>query len=140
MLDKLRWGMKAECVVVNRIVKGNIYPYGGDIVNSRYQYKIDGILEDRVQFEELPEDHEKILHKYMDMADHLRELDQLYRMMRFNLKSIFKYCNLQFNDYVQSNEDEDEDVDAIQLNALIGNGMCLMMKLRSQIFCGLFLK
>ena len=66
-------------------------------------------------------EHQVIFQRYLDMTYHVQELDQLYRMMLYNLEKIFRDYNLLFDDRVYTYNGQ--EVDVLQLNALIGNAI-----------------
>ena len=45
-------------------------------------------------------EHQAIFQRYLDMTYHVQELDQLYRMMLYNLEKIFRDYDLLFDDRV----------------------------------------
>lgn len=77
--------------------------------------------ESEKNFTSLPEEHKRVFQRYMEFAQHIRELDQLYRMMNFNLENIFEQFTLNFDDRVFTKNGE--PVDPIKLNALLGNAI-----------------
>lgn len=66
-------------------------------------------------------EHQVIFQRYLDMTYHVQELDQLYRMMLYNLEKIFRDYDLLFDDRVYTYNGQ--EVDVLQLNALIGNAI-----------------
>ena len=66
-------------------------------------------------------EHQVIFQRYLDMTYHVQELDQLYRMMLYNLEKIFRDYDLLFDDRVYTYNGQ--KVDVLQLNALIGNAI-----------------
>lgn len=91
-------------------------------MNSRCRIKLNENSDgEKIIFNELPEEHMVLFCKYMDEAAHLRELDQLFKMMLFNLGNIFEYYDLRFNDCVYGKNNR--GVDPIELNALVCNAV-----------------
>lgn len=90
-------------------------------MNSRCLIEVNELNMSEFMAGDMPEEHSCILRKYMDMGQHLLELDQLYRMMLYNVEAIFRDYDWRFNDVVFSRTHE--DVDVIVLNALIGNAV-----------------
>lgn len=66
-------------------------------MNTRNYISFD---KSEMNFTSLPEENEQIFQRYMEFAQHIRELDQLYRMMIFNLENIFERFTLNFDDRV----------------------------------------
>ncbi len=87
-------------------------------MNTRNYISFD---KSEMNFTTLPEENEKIFQRYMEFAQHIRELDQLYRMMIFNLENIFERFTLNFDDRVFTKNGE--VVDPIKLNAMLGNAI-----------------
>lgn len=92
-------------------------------MNSRIFVELnkDSFGQEHIEFTPLPQQEEDVLRKYMAAAEHICELDQLYRMMRYNLENIFKNYELRFDDCVFSCTGE--TVENIEINALIGNAI-----------------
>lgn len=87
-------------------------------MNTRNYISFD---KSEMNFTSLPEESEQISQRYMEFAQHIRELDQLYRMMIFNLENIFERFTLNFDDRVFTKNGE--VVDPIKLNAMLGNAI-----------------
>ena len=67
------------------------------------------------------EEHQILFHKYISIATRLQEIDQLFRMLLFNLHSLLRQYDLRFNDFVCNRLNK--PVDPIELNALVCNAV-----------------
>lgn len=56
-------------------------------MNTRAYIPMDFLNVPGTQLEKLPWEHEQILRRYLSMSQHICELDELYSMMVFNLKT-----------------------------------------------------
>lgn len=75
----------------------------------------------QIKFNPPTEEQEKVLRNYMTMFGHLQELDQLYRIMLFQLDQLFACFDLRFNDEVYSRQGKEPD--PVRINGLIGNAV-----------------
>ena len=86
-------------------------------MNTREFIKSD----EEIVFYELGEEDELLFRKYIETSRHFQEITQLYNMMLFDLDELFLHYDLHFDDRVFSKNGE--EVDAIQINALVGNAV-----------------
>jgi len=90
-------------------------------MNTRTYVELDKKQKNKICFPELPEEHEALFRKYIEESRHLQEIIQLYQMMLFDLDDIFSYYKLNFDDTVVPAGGE--EINMIQLNALLGNAV-----------------
>lgn len=90
-------------------------------MNSRTYFGLTPSEQEQTNFTMPSSEHQAILQNYLDMTHHVQELDQLYRMMLYNLEKIFQDYNLLFDDRVYAYNGQ--PVDVIEINVLIGNAI-----------------
>ena len=90
-------------------------------MNSRTYFELTPSEREQTHFAMPSSEHQAILQNYLDMTYHVQELNQLYRMMLYNLEKIFQDYNLLFDDRVYAYNGQ--PVDVIEINALIGNAI-----------------
>ncbi len=77
---------------------------------------------DEIQIPNLSDEEKSLVEKYIEITRHIKEIDQLFHIFRFNVKNTLSHYKLHSNDTIESKVDTNfEESDYIIINAYVIN-------------------
>lgn len=74
---------------------------------------------DSIKLVDLSEENRKIIENYVSFGEHLQDVHQLFKLLEFNLKQLFSYCIMKYDDrFIKTNG---EIIDFYDINGLVIN-------------------